>query len=76
MTAPDLSGCWPLRGWDDRGGAASRRSYEAALDDQAGIVKARAVKALGKSGDRSVLPLIERATKDELATVRIAALAR
>jgi len=36
-------------------------------------VKARAVKALGKSGDRSVLPLIERAAKDELATVRIAA---
>jgi HEAT repeat protein len=44
-----------------------------ALEDQAGVVKARAVKALGKSGDRSVLPLIEHATKDELATVRIAA---
>jgi HEAT repeat protein len=43
------------------------------LEDQAGIVKARAVKALGKSGDRSMLPLIEQAAKDDLATVRIAA---
>src|SRR5262245_56424213 len=54
---------------------AGRKSKKlrTALDDQAGIVKARVVKALGKSGDRSVIPLIEAATKDELATVRIAA---
>jgi HEAT repeat protein len=54
---------------------AGRKSKKlrAALEDQAGFVKARAVKALGKSGDRSVIPLIEAATKDELATVRIAA---
>jgi HEAT repeat protein len=54
---------------------AGRKSKKlrAALEDQAGFVKARVVKALGKSGDPSVLPLIEAATKDELATVRIAA---
>ncbi|WP_455388597.1 HEAT repeat domain-containing protein [Petrachloros mirabilis] len=54
---------------------AGRRSKKlrAVLDDQAGLVKARAVIILGKSGDRSVIPLIEAATKDELATVRIAA---
>ena len=55
--------------------AAGRKSKKlrTVLDDQAGIVKARAVKALGKSGDRSLLPLIDAVTKDELATVRIAA---
>jgi HEAT repeat protein len=54
---------------------AGRKSMKlrAALEDQAGFVKARAVKALGKSGDPSVLRLIEPLTKDELATVRIAA---
>jgi HEAT repeat protein len=31
------------------------------------------VKALGKGGDRSVIPLIQTAAKDELPTVRIAA---
>src|SRR4029079_18554009 len=41
-----------------------------ALNDQAALVKARAVKALVKSGDRSVLPLIESATKDEVTAVR------
>ncbi len=45
----------------------------AALEDQAGLVKARVVKALGKTSDQSVIPLIETATKDELAIVRIAA---
>ena len=55
--------------------AAGRKSKKlrTVLDDQAGIVKARAVKAIGKSGDRSLLPLIDAVTKDELATVRIAA---
>ena len=54
---------------------AGRKSKKlrAALDDQAGLVKARVVRTLGKSGDLSVVPLIETATKDELAIVRIAA---
>lgn len=56
---------------------AGRRSKKlrTAIDDQAGLVKARVVKALGKSGDPSVLPILESATKDELAPVRIAAYA-
>lgn len=50
------------------------KKLRAALEvDQAGMVKARVVKVLGKSGDRTALPLIEKASKDELATVRIAA---
>ncbi|BCA54372.1 conserved exported protein of unknown function [Nitrospira sp. KM1] len=53
-------------------GLRSKR-LRTAVDDQAGLVKARVVKVLGKSGDQSVIPLIEAATKDELATVRIAA---
>ncbi len=54
---------------------AGRKSKKlrAALEDQAGFVKARVVKALGKTGDASVLPLIETASKDELTAVRIAA---
>ena len=54
---------------------AGRRSKKlrSAVEDQAGLVKARAVKVLGKSGDRSVIPLIEQAAKDDLANVRIAA---
>ena len=43
------------------------------IGDQAGLVKARVVKALGKTGDPGVVPLIESAAKDELTTVRIAA---
>ena len=31
-----------------------------ALEDQAGLVKATVLKALGKSHDRSVIPLLER----------------
>ena len=46
-----------------------------ALDDQAGLVKARVVKVLGRSGDPAVVPLIESAAKDDLNTVRIAAYA-
>lgn len=49
------------------------KKLRAALEDQAGLVKARVVKVLGKSGDRSVVPLIEKASNDELAAVRIAA---
>jgi HEAT repeat protein len=45
------------------------------LDDQAGLVKARVVKVLGRSGDPAVIPLVEAAAKDELNTVRIAAYA-
>jgi HEAT repeat protein len=54
---------------------AGRRSKKlrGAIEDQAGLVKARVVKVLGKSGDPSVLPLIESATKDELSPVRVAA---
>lgn len=54
---------------------AGRRSQKlrGALDDQAGLVKARVVKALGHSTDPSVVPLLEAASKDELPTVRIAA---
>ena len=54
---------------------AGRKSLKlrTALEDQAAVVKARAVKAIGQSGDPSVIPLIETATKDEMATVRIAA---
>lgn len=54
---------------------AGRRSKKlrSAINDQAGLVKARVVKILGKSGDPSVIPLIENATKDELQMVRIAA---
>jgi len=54
---------------------AGRRSKKlrTVLNDQAGLVKARAVKVIGKSGDHAVIPLIEAATQDELATVRIAA---
>ncbi|MBI5315602.1 MAG: HEAT repeat domain-containing protein [Nitrospirae bacterium] len=44
-----------------------------AIEDQAGLVKARVVKTLGKTGDPGVMPLVEAATKDELTTVRIAA---
>ena len=49
------------------------KKLRSAIDDQAGLVKSRAVRILGKSGDRSVIPLIEKGTKDELPTVRIAA---
>ena len=56
---------------------AGRKSVKlrSALEDQAGLVKARVVKVLGKSGDPTVLPLVEAASKDELNTVRIAAYA-
>lgn len=56
---------------------AGRKSKKlrGAIDDQAGLVKARVVKVLGRSGDPSVVPLIEAATKDELSPVRIAAYA-
>ena len=56
---------------------AGRKSarLRTALDDQAGLVKARVVKVLGRSGDPTVLPLLEAATKDDLNTVRIAAYA-
>jgi HEAT repeat protein len=56
---------------------AGRRSAKlrTAFDDQAGLVKARVVKVLGRSGDPAVLPLIEAAAKDELNQVRIAAYA-
>ncbi len=43
------------------------------VEDPAGHVKALVVKVLGRTGDPSVIPLIESATKDELMTVRIAA---
>ena len=54
---------------------AGRKSMKlrGAIEDQAGLVKARVVKALGKTGDPSVLPIVETATTDELSTVRIAA---
>jgi len=54
---------------------AGRKSKKlrVALEDKAALVKARAIKVLGKSGDRSVIPLIDAATKDEITTVRIAA---
>lgn len=54
---------------------AGRRSLKlrAALDDQAGLVKARVVKALGRSDDPAVVPLVEAASRDELSAVRIAA---
>ena len=64
---------WAVEGLGRSETGRKSKKLRNALEDQAGIVKARAVKALGKSGDRSVLPLIEQATKDELATVRIAA---
>ena len=43
------------------------------LEDPAGNVRALVVKVLGRTGDPSVIPLVESATKDELMTVRIAA---
>ena len=54
---------------------AGRKSQKlrAAIDDQAGLVKARVVKVLGRTGDPGILALVESATKDELPTVRIAA---
>jgi len=54
---------------------AGRKSTKlrGAIDDQAGLVKARVVKTLGRTGDPGVIPLVESATKDELSTVRIAA---
>ena len=54
---------------------AGRKSTKlrAAIEDQAGLVKARVVKVLGRTGDPGVLSLVELATKDELSTVRIAA---
>jgi HEAT repeat protein len=54
---------------------AGRKSTKlrAAIEDQAGLVKARVVKTLGRTGDPGVIPLVESATKDELTTVRIAA---
>jgi HEAT repeat protein len=56
---------------------AGRKSKKlrGAVEDQAGLVKSRVIKVLGKSGDPSVIPLIEAATKDEQASVRIAAYA-
>lgn len=56
---------------------AGRKSKKlrGALEDPAGEVKSRVVKALGRSGDHSVLPLVETAAKDELSPVRIAAYA-
>ena len=45
----------------------------AAIEDQAGLVKARVVKVLGRTGDPGVISLVESTTKDELTTVRIAA---
>ncbi|MDP1768442.1 MAG: HEAT repeat domain-containing protein [Nitrospirota bacterium] len=56
---------------------AGRKSTKlrAAIEDQAGLVKARVVKILGRTGDPGVMPLVESATKDELSTVRIAAYA-
>ncbi len=53
-------------------GRKSKR-LRGALEDQAGLVKARVVKTLGKGGDRSVTPLVETAARDELPAVRIAA---
>ena len=54
---------------------AGRKSMKlrGSIEDQAGLVKARVVKALGKTGDLGVLPIVETAAKDELSTVRIAA---
>jgi len=54
---------------------AGRKSTKlrTAIEDQAGLVKARVVKALGKMGDTGVLSIVESAAKDELSTVRIAA---
>src|SRR5882762_7846721 len=54
---------------------AGRKSKKlrAAIDDQAGLVKARVVKTLGRTGDPGVISLVESATRDELTTVRIAA---
>jgi HEAT repeat protein len=54
---------------------AGRRSsrLRKALEDQAGIVKTSIIKVLAKSADRSDLPLLEAAYKDELAAVRLAA---
>ncbi|MEO7860942.1 MAG: HEAT repeat domain-containing protein, partial [Nitrospirales bacterium] len=54
---------------------AGRKSAKlrTAIEDQAGLVKARVVKALGKTGDTGVLSIVESAAKDELSTVRIAA---
>ncbi|NOT96151.1 MAG: HEAT repeat domain-containing protein, partial [Nitrospira sp.] len=56
---------------------AGRKSTKlrAAIEDQAGLVKARVVKTLGRTGDPGVMSLVESATKDELSTVRIAAYA-
>lgn len=56
---------------------AGRKSKKlrGAVEDQAGLVKARVLKVLGKSGDPSVIPLLEAATKDEQSSVRIAAYA-
>ncbi|HEU4685595.1 MAG TPA: HEAT repeat domain-containing protein [Nitrospira sp.] len=56
--------------WETGRRSAKLRS---ALDDQAGLVKARVVKVLGRSSDPSVVPLLEAASKDELNAVRIAA---
>ena len=56
---------------------AGRKSTKlrAAIEDQAGLVKARVVKTLGRTGDPGVMSLVESVTKDELSTVRIAAYA-
>lgn len=51
----------------------SSKKLRSALEDQAGLVKARVVKVLGQTGDQALIPLIETAEKDDLMTVRIAA---
>jgi HEAT repeat protein len=44
-----------------------------AVEDQAGMVRAAALKVLGHSGDRTVLPLVESRLNDEQALVQVTA---
>lgn len=43
------------------------------MEDQAAMVRVAVLKSLGRSGDRSQMPVAEQALKDEQVTVRIAA---
>jgi len=54
---------------------AGRRSkaFRQALQDQASLVKVKVLKALGRAGDTTVIPLVKKALKDKQEIVKVAA---
>jgi HEAT repeat protein len=56
-----------------KAGQRSARLRKAMMEDQAAMVRAAALKGLGRSGDRSAIPLAEKLLADEQPTVRVAA---